>query len=501
MRCWYLVEKEDLPDLPRGWAWTKFEQIICDSLIGLDKRRALQSKIPEGSPYFKMNNITTDGRIITDEIVYVKVSEKEQVAYLLKENDLLFNTRNSNELVGKTGIVKIILKNSIYNNNIMRIRVSKGIIPDFICYQMCSPKFKKKINLVKRATTNVAAIYAKDLFPLNIVLAPTLEQHRIVSKIEELFTKLDAGKAALHNIKALSKVYHQAVLKAAMTGKLTDQWRAEHKDEMEPASVLLEKIKEERKRKLWKKYKELSKLEPHNLPQLPEEWIWTTLEDISVITSGGTPSTSNPENFGGNIPWITPADLSKFDGKFISKGSRNITDKGLNSSSAVLLPKGTVIFSSRAPIGYVAIAQNELCTNQGFKNFIPYKGILNEYLFYYLKGNKSLAEKYASGTTFLELSAGRVSKLPVPLAPLLEQEKIVEEVEHRFSVIDDITKTVIQGIEQAERLQQCILKQAFAGKLVPQDPTDEPATVLIERIKTEKEKLKTTTKKKKRKEK
>ncbi len=103
-------------------------------------------------------------------------------------------------------------------------------------------------------------------------------------------------------------------------------------------------------------------------PPLPKGWVWTRLEEIGNVAAGGTPSTNDPNNFDGDIPWITPADLSDFKGKFIEHGKRNLSQKGLNSSSAVLLPAGTVLFSSRAPIGYVAIAANPVSTNQGFKN-------------------------------------------------------------------------------------------------------------------------------------
>jgi type I restriction enzyme S subunit len=275
------------------------------------------------------------------------------------------------------------------------------------------------------------------------------------------------------------------VLKYAFEGKLTEEWREAHKGEIEPASILLERIKEERKKKAKGKYKELPPLDVEDLSELPGGWVWTMLGDIGTVAAGGTPSTNVPENFNGNIPWVTPADLSEFDGKFINRGARNISEKGLNSSSAVLLPAGTILFSSRAPIGYVAIAANPISTNQGFKNLTCCEYIFNEYVFYYLKASRNLAESYGSGTTFREVSASRFAKIPFPLPPLPEQQKIVEEIERCLSVADETEKAVVQSLKQAERLRQSILKKAFEGKLVPQDPTDEPASVLLERIKKE----------------
>src|SRR5690606_35514368 len=113
---------------------------------------------------------------------------------------------------------------------------------------------------------------------------------------------------------------------------------------------------------------------------------------------------------GGTIPWITPADLSGYTEKYIERGRRNITEKGLNGSSARLMPEGTVLFSSRAPIGYVAIARNPVSTNQGFKSFVPHDGVDPEYLYYYLKRAKELALKLASGTTFPEISGKNAKK-------------------------------------------------------------------------------------------
>jgi type I restriction enzyme S subunit len=106
--------------------------------------------------------------------------------------------------------------------------------------------------------------------------------------------------------------------------------------------------------------------------RIPDSWIWFRASEIARIVGGGTPQTSDPMNFvDGRIPWITPADLSGYTAKMIERGSRNLTQQGLDNSGATLMPVGTVLFSSRAPIGYVAIAANELSTNQGFKSFVP----------------------------------------------------------------------------------------------------------------------------------
>lgn len=196
-------------------------------------------------------------------------------------------------------------------------------------------------------------------------------------------------------------------------------------------------------------------------PELPPTWIYATLGEIGEVVAGGTPSTSDEFNFGGNIPWITPADLTGYKEKYISGGSRNLTEKGLNSSSAKLLPKGSILFSSRAPIGYVVIAKNPIATNQGFKNLILSDKIFNEYIYYYLLGNKQLVEQYASGTTFLEVSAARFKQVPIPIAPLGEQRRIVSRIEQLFTQIDEGVRYLQQAQTQLEQYKQATLQSAF----------------------------------------
>jgi len=202
--------------------------------------------------------------------------------------------------------------------------------------------------------------------------------------------------------------------------------------------------------------------------KLPKGWIWTTIGEIGIVQSGGTPSTRNQEFWGDEISWITPADLSGYNEKYISKGNRSLSKIGLDYSSAKLLPKGTILFSSRAPIGYTVIAKNELATNQGFKNLIPTKSLNSEYVYYYFQTLKSQAEKVASGTTFLELSAIKFSLLPFPLAPLKEQQRIVSKIESLFSELDEVEKGLQKAKQQLEVYRQSLLKSAFDGKLTEQ---------------------------------
>ena len=146
------------------------------------------------------------------------------------------------------------------------------------------------------------------------------------------------------------------------------------------------------------------------------EWIECTLNDLGEIIGGATPSTQREDYYGGDIPWITPKDLSSLQGRYISRGERNITKNGLASCSAQLMPPKTVLFTSRAPIGYVAIAEQTVCTNQGFKSIVPNAKVNPLFLYYLLVYNKETIEAMGSGTTFKEVSgkAMRTVKVRIP---------------------------------------------------------------------------------------
>ena len=150
------------------------------------------------------------------------------------------------------------------------------------------------------------------------------------------------------------------------------------------------------------------------------------IKDIAKIVNGSTPSTSNQNFWGGTIPWITPKDLSNLKSRFVSRGERNITRSGYDSCSTTLVPKNTVLLTSRAPIGYLAIAANPICTNQGFKSIVCSSDVLPLYMYYYLLTKVELLKSISSGSTFKELSKEQLESIEIPLPPLLEQQHIVD---------------------------------------------------------------------------
>lgn len=192
--------------------------------------------------------------------------------------------------------------------------------------------------------------------------------------------------------------------------------------------------------------------------KIPVEWDVKMIQEIGEVVSGGTPKTKEDSYWDGNISWITPKDLSSFTERYIEVGERSITELGLKNSSAKLLPKGTVLFSSRAPIGYLAIARKELCTNQGFKNIVcDKKYSSNEFLFYMLKAKKNEIESIAGGSTFKEVSGKVVKEFKIPIPPLNEQKAIA----HILSSLDDKIEVNNQINKTLENMAQAIFKQWF----------------------------------------
>jgi len=186
-------------------------------------------------------------------------------------------------------------------------------------------------------------------------------------------------------------------------------------------------------------------------------WKKVKLGDVAEIVGGGTPKTNVKEYWNGKIPWITPRDLSGFKGKYITHGERNISKLGLDNSSAKLLPKETVLLSTRAPVGYLAIAKNEISTNQGFRSLVPNEKIDNEFLYYLLKNNIEYLKSQATGTTFGELAGSTLKSLEFFIPPLPEQKAIASVL----SSLDDKIDLLHRQNQTLEKMAETLFRQWF----------------------------------------
>ena len=327
------------------------------------------------------------------------------------------------------------------------------------------------------------------------------------------------------------------VLDLAVRGKLVPQEAGD-----EPALELLKRIAAEKARLVKvgeiRKPRDLANGEDLEPPfDIPASWRWCRLDTVGAIIGGGTPSAGDPENFaepGEGIPWLTPADLGGFRELFIERGSRDLTEKGLASSSATMMPAGTVLFTSRAPIGYVAIAANPISTNQGFKSIVPYVDDCSRFIALAMQTFAPEIDANAPGTTFKEVSGKIVAGVPFPLPPLAEQRRIVAKVEELMALLDRLEAariareatrdrltaaslvrltapdtdptdfpanarfalTTLPALttraDQIKPLRQTILNLAVRGKLVEQDPTDEPASEFLDKLHSKASKKKKT---------
>jgi type I restriction enzyme S subunit len=342
-------------------------------------------------------------------------------------------------------------------------------------------------------------------------LVPLNEQKRIVAKIEELFSKLDAGITALERVQANLKRYRAAVLKAAVEGKLTEEWRKQNTN-TEPASKLLQRILKERRQKWeseqlekyqksgktppkdWQaKYKEPSAPDTANLPYLPDGWCWATMEQIISRSEYGTSvkCTYDAQNEPViRIPNIAKGILDLSDMKFA------VTPLNLDQSSRLCI--GDILVcrtnGSVSLIGKSTLVRHELTPNHSFASYLlrfrfVESEVLPNWLNLYLSSSqarKFIESNAASSAGQHNISLSLIHTMLIPLPPITEQKILIEQCQEQLSLDNEISKIIAKNTLRASCLRQSILKQAFSGKLVPQDLNDEPASLLLQRIQAEK---------------
>jgi type I restriction enzyme S subunit len=195
-----------------------------------------------------------------------------------------------------------------------------------------------------------------------------------------------------------------------------------------------------------------------------DDWIETSLGEIAEVVGGGTPSTTIGEYWDGDIVWLTPTEITSQDGKVVSDSIRKITDLGFKNSGAQMLPKDSVILTSRASVGFVALAGKELCTNQGFQSLIPKPSVLSKFLMFWIQQNRPEFESRSAGSTFKEISKSNVKSIKLQLPPLSEQKRIVEIV----NTIDEVISHTELTTSKAKNLRSGLLSELLSGEhLIP----------------------------------
>jgi type I restriction enzyme S subunit len=481
-------------ELPIGWEITKIGK-FAEVIMGQSPPSDTYNNEKIGLPFFQGKAEFTD----LHPAIKKWCSEPNKIGL---PNDILVSVR------APVGSVNIANVECCIGRGLSAIRYIE--CNKFLFYFF--KHIEKKLDEQGTGTT-FRAISGEVLKNFPIYLPPVKEQHRIVAKIETLFSELDKGIESFKTAREQLKIYRQSLLKHAFSGKLTEQWRAENPDKLENAQALLQRIETERQQRYqqqlkdWEandkqgsKPKALKTLPPLTteelaaLPELPNGWIYIRAEEISdFITKGTTPSKELLFEGNGEIPFIKVYNLTKtgfldfsIDPTFVSRKTHN----GFLARSKVY-PGDVLMNIVGPPLGKVSIVPDsypEWNINQAISIFRT-NLISSRFLATYLAHEDTVRvmmkkSKATAGQFNLTLEICRETL--IPFCGKNEQAEIENLIDAKTFGIDQLDQTITTALQQAEALRQSILKKAFSGQLVPQDPSDEPASVLLERIRLEK---------------
>jgi len=470
--------------IPLSWVKAKLGDVI-----NIRNGYAFKSKdyLTEGALLIRQSNIASK-KVSKDKAVYLPKS------YLSEHPDFVVN--KGDVLIGMSGSIgKICIYDfnepALQNQRTGLLMPAESINGKYVHYYYLS--IESQLHQ-KSKGVGVQNISSKDIENLEFNIPPSNEQTIIALKLDELFTKLDAGIKELKEARKQINRYRQSVLKHAFTGKLTEKWRKANKG-LDSNSEIIEI------RGNLGLNGDGYELHGDKYPTIPSSWKWTSIGDIGIV-SGGITKNSRRTQLPKQVPYLRVANV--YAGYLNLSEMKEIGVKE-NEYTKTLLETGDLLVvegnGSREQIGRAAIWDGSIapCIHQNHIIRVRFNPLrLGEYVLVWMLSRlaRDFILEVASSTSGLyTLSISKVKNIPVPFPPQAEQEVIISEVERHFSLADKAEEAVDTSLKQAERLRQSILKKAFEGRLVPQDPNDEPASVLLEHIKEEKEKLKATKKK------
>jgi type I restriction enzyme, S subunit len=491
--------------LPRGWAEATVDD-LSQVVRGISFPTNAKHPTPHKGDIACLRTANVQAEVEWDDLWYVPETYVGREEQFVQEDDILISTANSYELVGKVARVRRVPMRSSLGAFIALMRCREVVTPAFFHHQMCSLEVSTRLRSMASTTTNISNISTGKLRELGLRIAPLPEQHRIVEKIDELFSDLDAGVASLQRAKTNLKRYRSSVLKAAVEGRLTEEWRKEHPQgedgQMLPDRILrerrqkwekeqLQKFKEKGKEppKNWEsKYEEPSAPDTSELPDLPEGWVWASLMQMTnVITSGSRDWTQYYGAGSGTFLMAQNVRNGSLDLSFRQAVNPPASDRDrIRSEVALNDLLVTIVGANTGDVCRVPthLPEHYVCQSVALMRCVrPEMANYLEVFFIADHGGQKYFQKCMYGQGRPHLGFDDLKLTPIPLPPLAEQEQIVALVEERLSQIDSAEKTIDSELIRSQRLRQSILKTAFEGKLVPQDRNDEPASVLLERIK------------------
>ncbi len=492
--------------LPKSWCWASLGELGAWAGGGTPSKFNSDywndGTIPWVSPKdMKTFEIFDSEDHITEEAI------KGSATYLLPANSVLMVTRSG--ILRHSFPVAVARVPVTLNQDLKAIATHDGIRPAYVARAL-SAFAQRIIHSCSKDGTTVQSIETSQLQGFRIPIAPTHEQARILDTLDELLSDLDAGVAALERVRAKLKHYRAAVLKAAVEGNLTAQWRREH-PATETADALLTRILAERRRR-WEeaqlaKFAAAGKMPPKNwkakyveptvpdatiLPPLPAGWCWASPQQIGDVQLGRQRA---PAHHSGKFmrPYLRVANVYEDRIDLDSVYEMNFTPKEFDTyelkSGDILLNEG----QSLELVGRSAIFRGELpgaCFTNTLVRFRHAVGVEPEFAQIYFRSclSSQRFRKIARWTTNIaHLGADRFAAMEFPLPPHTEQLAIVDAAQSQLSVIDHLERDLDARLKSAQSLHQSILRHAFTGQLVPQDPNDEPASELLKRIAAERE--------------
>jgi type I restriction enzyme S subunit len=494
--------------LPEGWVETNFDSILISIRNGISEQ---QNKSGIGIPVTRIESIS-EGVLNTERIGYVEnFPENKKAQYELKKGDILFSHINSPIHLGKTAIINILEFKLYHGTNLLLLRT----VPfDYLAnyFELYCRFFREKGGFSKEAqhAVNQSSLNQKKIKNFPLPLPPLNEQKRIVAKLDSIMPRIDSVKERLEKIPVILKRFRQSVLTAAVTGKLTEKWREEHPD-VESAEVLLERIREERLKRYEKECEEAKKKgerKPNKLPSninyrdfdidLPEKWIGTSPEHLAspdkyalaIGPFGSNLKVSDYVENGVPIVFVKNIKSENFlkDRKYVSK------EKAAELSQHIVKSGDLLITKMGTPPGDCCIyhdLEDAIITSDCLK-FSTWNEFV-ESKFYKVVINSNIVRRQlieiTQGVAQQKISLERFKSITLPLPPLEEQKEIVRQVDKLFALADKVEDHYKKAKLRVDKLSQSVLAKAFRGELVPQDPNDEPAEKLLERILEEKKRL------------
>lgn len=464
-------------DIPAGWIIEKLGD-VCFTTSGGTPSRKITSYYEGNIPWVKSGELDKGVVTKTEESIS-EDAVRNSSAKIFPKGTLLIALYGAT--IGKLGFLGI---DAATNQAICGIFKNDIIDLQFLKYYL----FNKRNKLIEQgaggAQPNISQTILKEL---EIGIPPLSEQHRIVAKIEELFSSLDKGIESLKTAQEQLKVYRQAVLKWAFEGKLT-RLNCDSSDLRDEHDFETDTVRNQDNHTYHEN-------QGSDKGELPKGWKWTNFDAVSFKI--GDVDHKMPKSVkNGKYPYLSTKDFTD-ELKLSFNQAKYISEEDFISLSRKIQPKrGDIIFPRYGTIGKNILVETDVDFLVSYSCAVikpnPEK-VLSKYLYFcsLSKLIKDEIKKYTVETTQANVGIASIKRFVLPLPPTLsEQQLIVSEIESRLSVCDKIEESITTSLQQAEALRQSILKKAFQGKLVEQDPNDEPASVLLERIKTEREKNK-----------